>query len=163
MEEVKRILVVSRMSKDSAKAVHYGVSLCRKYGAELYVVDVIHDPLLLGGWNLPIPAIEESFREAREEAKAEMDSIINREKRAGMTVKEFIREGDPAEDVCKLVEEEKIDLLIMIAHEEGRLEHLLFGRSNDDIIRRMPCSILLVKKEPEPVMSYEDEGKESEW
>jgi nucleotide-binding universal stress UspA family protein len=36
----------------------------------------------------------------------------------------------------------------MLAHEEGRLEHFLFGRSNEEILRALPCSILLVKKEP---------------
>jgi universal stress protein A len=44
-----------------------------------------------------------------------------------------------------------IDLVIMLAHEEGRLDHFLFGRSNEEIIRKIPCSFLLVKKEPEPV------------
>ena len=33
-------------------------------------------------------------------------------------------------------------------NEEGHLEYFLFGCSNKDIIRKMPCSILLVKKEP---------------
>jgi nucleotide-binding universal stress UspA family protein len=38
MEDVKRILVVSRDTKYCRKAVQYGVSLSRKYGAELYVI-----------------------------------------------------------------------------------------------------------------------------
>jgi nucleotide-binding universal stress UspA family protein len=37
------------------------------------------------------------------------------------------------------------------AHEEGRIERFLVGGSNDAIIRKMPCSILLVKKEPDIV------------
>jgi nucleotide-binding universal stress UspA family protein len=40
--------------------------------------------------------------------------------------------------------------MVMLAHEEGRLEHFLFGRTNDELLRRMPCSILLVKSEPAP-------------
>jgi nucleotide-binding universal stress UspA family protein len=63
----------------------------------------------------------------------------------------LIKEGDPTEVLLKAVKEEGIDLLIMLAHEEGHLEHFLFGRSNEDIVRKMPCSVLLVKKEPEPV------------
>jgi nucleotide-binding universal stress UspA family protein len=59
------------------------------------------------------------------------------------------REGDPTVELFKAVKEEGIDLLIMLAHEEGHLEHFLFGRSNEEIIRKMPCSVLLVKKEPE--------------
>ena len=39
----------------------------------------------------------------------------------------------------------------MLSHEEGHLEHFLFGRSNHELVRKMPCSILLVKKEPGPV------------
>ena len=35
----------------------------------------------------------------------------------------------------------------MPAHQENRLEHFLFGRINEAIIRRMPCSILLVRQE----------------
>ena len=44
MEDVKRILVISRMTKYCKKAVHYGVSLAKKYEAELYVIHVIHNP-----------------------------------------------------------------------------------------------------------------------
>jgi nucleotide-binding universal stress UspA family protein len=39
------------------------------------------------------------------------------------------------------------DLVILFAHEGGRVEHFLFGRSNKEIIRRIPCSILMVKHE----------------
>lgn len=45
-DDIKRILVVSRMTKYCQKAVHYGISLSRKYGAELYVIHVIHNQLV---------------------------------------------------------------------------------------------------------------------
>ena len=62
---------------------------------------------------------------------------------------ELIREGNPATEIFQVVKH--IDLIILLAHEEGHVEHFLFGRSNDEIIRKMPCSILLmVKKEPGP-------------
>lgn len=155
MDDVKRILVVSRLTRECAKAVHYGVSLSKKYGAELSIVHVIHDPLLGGGWNLPIPAIEEAYKESREDAKKALDRIIGLEREKGMTITELIRDGEPSRAVLDLVEEKKIDLIVMVSHEEGRLEHFLFGRSNERIVRRLPCSVLLVKKEPEPVESFD--------
>jgi nucleotide-binding universal stress UspA family protein len=57
-----------------------------------------------------------------------------------------VKDGLPADEIKKVVEEEKIDLIVMLAHEEGRLEHFLFGRTNDAILRQLPASILLVKK-----------------
>jgi universal stress protein A len=151
MEDVKRILVVSRDTQYDRKAVQYGVSLSRKYGAELYVIHVVHDPFIFGGWNLPIPSLQEEYKKLLKEAREELHTMINSEKKKGMSIKELMREGDPTEELFKAVKEAGIDLLIMLAHEEGHLEHFLFGRSNEEIIRKMPCSVLLVKKEPEPL------------
>lgn len=151
MKDIKRILVVSRSTKDCRKAIHYGVSLSRKYKAELYVMHVVHDPMIFGGWNLPIPSLEEEYRTMLKEAKEELHAIIKKEKSKGLKVKELLKEGKPAEMVLNAVKKESIDLIIMLAHEEGHLEHFLFGRSNEEIIREMPCSVLLVKKEPGPV------------
>jgi nucleotide-binding universal stress UspA family protein len=151
MEDIKRILVVSRMTKDCRKAVHYGVSLSRKFGAELYVIHVVHDPILFSGWNLPIPSLQEEYRKTLREAKEDISAIVREEKGKGMSIQEIIEVGDPTEKILDAVKEKKIDLIVMLAHEEGRLEHFLFGRSNEEICRKMPCSIFLVKKEPEAV------------
>ena len=150
MEDVKRILVVSRDTQYCRKAVHYGVSLSRKYGAELYVIHVVHDSFIFGGWNLPIPSLHEEYKKLLKKAREELHTIITSEKKKGVSIKELIREGDPTGELFKAVKEEGIDLLILLAHEEGHLEHFLFGRSNEEIIRKMPCSVLLVKKESEP-------------
>ncbi len=151
MEDVKKILVVSTMTKYCEKAVHYGVSLSQKYGAELTVLHVVHDPIIFRGWNLPIPSLEADIKKTMEEAKKELDAVIRAEKTKGVTIKELVREGNPADEILSVVKEEKTDLIILLAHEEGHIEHFLFGRSNEEIIRRMPCSVLLLKKEPEPV------------
>jgi nucleotide-binding universal stress UspA family protein len=136
------------------KAVHYGISLSQKYKAELYVVHVVYDPFIFGLWNLQIPSLEEDYKRTLKEAKRELDAIIDLEKKKGVPIKELIKDGKPTEEILKVVKEENIDLIIMLAHEEGHLEHFLFGRSNEEIIRKMPCSILMVKKEPEPVKDF---------
>jgi universal stress protein A len=146
MEDIKRILVVSRLTAYCRKAVHYGVSLSRKYGASLFVMHVVHNPFGLEGWNLP--PFERDFGILLKKSRQDIDSAINAERARGLAIEEIIREGEPTETILEVIKEEQIDLLIMLAHEEGRLEHFLFGRSNEEIVRKMPCSILLVKKEP---------------
>ncbi len=147
MEDVKRILVVSRSTKHCRKAVHYGVSLARKYEAKLHVLHVIHDPFSLEGWNLPVPSIEKEYEKAKQKARKDLERIIASEQGSGLAIKESVGEGDPVNEVLKVVKGEKIDLLIMLSHEEGHFEHLLFGRTNETLVRKMPCSILLLKKE----------------
>ena len=137
MEDVRRILVLAMDIKHSRRAVHYGASLARSYGAELFVLHVVHDPFGAQGWNLPFLSLDEEYKNVLREAREGLAQVIRAETEKGLAVTDMIRE-------------KRIDLLLVPAHEEGRLEHFLFGRSNEDLIRRMPCSILLVKQELEP-------------
>jgi universal stress protein A len=149
MEDIQRILVVTRSTKYCQKAVHYAVSLAKKYDAEIIVLHVIHNPFGLEGWNVPIISrkdLEEEYRKMFQEARANLDRIIDRERTNGLPIKELVVEGDPQKTIFEIVEKEKIDLLVMIAYEQGRIEHWLFGRGTDEIVRKMPCSVLLVEK-----------------
>ena len=150
-KNICRILVVSRMTKDCQKAFHMGASLARQNSAELYLMHVVHNPFGIEGWNLPLPSLEKDFRKLLEKSREELDELVAAEKAEGLQVIELLREGDPVDEVVAVVKEYEIDLVVMLAHEEGRLEHFLFGRSNNELVRRLPCSILLVKKEPGPI------------
>jgi nucleotide-binding universal stress UspA family protein len=148
-DDVKRILVVSRSTKYSSKGVHYGISLARALGAELFVLHVFDDVFRLEQWQLPIPslrAFEEEYRAMQERVKGEIDEMIWNEHAKGLPIQVLMRDGNPERETLQVVEENKIDLLIIIAYSEGRLEHFLFGRTNEDLLRKLPCSVLFVKK-----------------
>ena len=151
MSSFQRILVVSHLTKYCQEAVEQGISLAEKYDAELFIIHVVHNPFGLEGWNIPIVSLEKDYENLLKETKKDLDRLVAAEKAKGKRVTELIREGDPTKEIVAAVKEHNIDLMIMLAHQEGRLEHFLVGRSNDELLRRMPCSILLVKKEPEAV------------
>jgi universal stress protein A len=148
MDDIKRILVVSRSTKNCRKAVHYGISLAKKLNSKLYVLHVIHDPFSLEGWNLAVPSLEQEYKNLVKKTGEEIDHIIKAEKADGLEITEWVREGKPVDEVITAVKEENIDLIILSAHEEGRLEHYLFGRTVEKLTRKMPCSILLIKYNP---------------
>lgn len=148
MDDVKRILVVSKSTIHCKKAVHYGISLSKHYNAKLYVLHVLHDPFSYDGWNLPIPSLKEEYEKLVQKARVDIDRIIKSEQADGLDITEWVRDGKPVDEVIKVVEDEKIDLMIMSAHEEGRLEHYLFGRAVEELTRKMPCSIFLVNYNP---------------
>lgn len=151
MENIKNILVASRMVKNDAKAIHFGASLARKYGATLAVLHVVHDPFSIEGWNLPMPNLAKDYQRLMKKTRQELDRLVEQEQAGGLSIEVLLKEGEPTQEIVQTVKERKIDLLVMLAHEEGHLEHFLFGRSNHEIIMKMPCSILLIKKEPEPL------------
>ena len=151
MHDIKRILVVSRWTVECKKALHYGISLARSYQAELSILHIIHETFELSGAGMYLPRLadlEEEYRKMVKEVKQDFDTMIEAEHAIGMAIKETIKDGKPAAEIFKAVEADEIDLLIMAHHEEDRIEHYLFGRDDEKIIRKMPCSIMLVKTDP---------------
>ena len=49
MDEIKNILVLSRLTKHCQKAVNQGITLADKLGAELHILHVFHNPFGVGG------------------------------------------------------------------------------------------------------------------
>jgi universal stress protein A len=150
MHDIRRILVVSTSTSTCKKAIHYGVSLAKQYGAKLYIFHSEYDPFDLEGWGLPIPslkALRENYLGALETDRLVLNRLIEQEKTPEMEVSVSVTDKPIVKEVPRIVQEEKIDLLIMVAFEEGRLEHFLFSASTHEIIRKMPCSVMLVKEQ----------------
>ena len=149
MENFRNILVISRMIPYSREAIKVGISLARKYDAKLLVLHLVSNPVDLLALNAPGLFPEEQYKnymDSHQEAKEQLDKVIKQEVRDGLPIRELISDHNPVEEVVKVVKKEKIDLILLSAHEEGRIEHALFGGENDALLRKMPCSILLVKK-----------------
>ena len=145
METFNNILVVSRSTKNCVKVLRTGVALARKFDAKLHVLHIIHDPFNVNGWNLPVPSLDEEYKAMVAQAREELDRIIRREQAEGMVINEWVKDGDPVEAISQAVEKEGVDLILMLAHREGRLEHFLFGKTNDAIIRKLPATLMLVR------------------
>ena len=145
MEAFNNILVVSRSTQHCIKVLRKGISLARKYNARLHILHIIHDPFNLDGWNLPAPAFNDEYQKMAEKARQDLDRMVRAEKAEGLTIDEWVKNGNPADEIKNVVESQNIDLILMLAHQEGRLEHFLFGRTNDEIIRALPATLMLVK------------------
>ncbi|MFA7059828.1 MAG: universal stress protein [Pedobacter sp.] len=151
MENIHNILIVSRLIPYCRKAIKFGISLARKHHAKLHVLHLISNPVDMMAVNAPglFPQEEyDNYKNGQQEAKEQLDKVIQQEILNGFPIQELVSDLDPVKEIESVVSKEKIDLIIMSAHEEGRIEHALFGGENDAIVRKMPCSILLLKNDP---------------
>ena len=145
MDTFENILVVSRSTKHCIRVLRTGISLARNYGANLHMLHILHDPFSLNGWNLPIPSLEEEYQKMAAAARQEIDRMVRAEKAGGLVISDRVKDGNPVDAIQDMVEKAHIDLILMLAHQEGRLEHFLFGKTNEAIIRSLPASLMLVK------------------
>lgn len=152
MDMFNHILVISRMNAYSRKAITVGVSLARKYNSKLHVLHLVANPvdlMTMASTGL-FPEVQyTNYFNSQQEAEKQLAKVIEQEMRHGIAIEQIVSEQDSVEEIAKVISEESIDLLIMPAHEEDRIEHALFGGENDALIRKMPCSILLVKTKSE--------------
>jgi universal stress protein A len=154
MESFKNILVVTNSTKSCQQALHYGILLAECSHARLHVLHLMHDPFGLEHWQLPLPSlknIRNEYQDIRVQAKKDLDAMIAAEQAKGLPIQVSIAEGSPQKEILRAVKNNKIDLLIIIAHAEGYLERALFDRLNEEIHRKLPCTIMFVKQEPLPV------------
>lgn len=154
MDNIQRILVMVTATEHCIDVVHYAEDLAKRLQASLYVLDVIHDPFAYSGWNLPMPSVEKEYRQLLEQTRERLKLMIGGKKEQEVPVKLVVKEGDPVEEITKMVAKEKIDVLVLPNHEETRIEHFLSAKVVARIVRKMPCSVLLVKQE-EPVIACE--------
>ena len=154
MEDFKNILVAINSTKDCRKALHYGISLAGCLHARLHVLHLMHDPFGLDHWQLPLPSlksIRNEYREICARAQKDLDAMIATEQAKGLPIQVGIAEGPPEKEIMRAVRNNRIDLLIMNAHAEGHWEQMLFDRLNEEIHRKLPCTIMFVKQDPSPV------------
>ena len=151
MEDVKRILVVSRSTVECKKALHYGVTLAKAFSAQLFILHIEYDPFENIGFHhvasTSLTDFQEEYRVREKQIREEIDARIRHEMAEGTVVSETVERGEPLEQTLRAVEKDKIDLIIMAAHEEGRIERMIYGRSTHELIRKLPCSIMFVKGE----------------
>ena len=152
MKELNSILVVSMCTKHCLMAVQWGISLAKNYNTKLFITHIIHNPFGLEGWNLPaasIKTIEEEYLTMTQKAKKDLEQFILTEDTAGLQIEESVVEGKPKDEILKIIKEKDIDLLVMTAHEQEHIEHIISGREIRDLVRKMPCSLFLVRRELE--------------
>ncbi|WP_136524108.1 universal stress protein [Geomonas ferrireducens] len=154
MTDIKRILVLNRLSQYTHDALRYGMVLAKRFEAELCILRVISNPVDMEAVNAPGLFLKgekyRDYRDLQEQYQEDLDRAICGETKGEARVRGVVTDKDPIPEITRMVREERFDLLVILAHEEGRLEHMLFGE-NDGLIRNLPCSILLVKHEPRQV------------
>lgn len=155
MKQINNILVVCKLIGNLKLAARYGASLSKRFGASLTIIHVVHNPYKgAERSNLPLPDLDEDYQNLLKNSRKHIDEVIEGERESGVPIEVIIREGKPAEQILSLIREKHIDLLVITAHKEGRIEHFFFGDYDDELIRLMPCHILLVKLEPGPMPAF---------
>ncbi len=140
----KKILVPLDGSKISEMAIPYAEELAGKLGSEVVLYHVRpHDHAELEHMHQTyLDSVAESFRYA----------IKNKLPKANdVTITTEIEPGEAAENICRLVDKNQVDLIVMTAVSNSGLKiGKTIGSIADHVCRTVPIPVLLVRSQSTP-------------
>ena len=142
-------------SKPSEKALDYALPFARQFGAQIVVLHVAEPRNYPNSFIMPPEIIEGNT--ARMDAREEKLSEFSR-KRIGRGIKTatVVQLGKPYQEIVKLAEARRVDLIILATHGHSGVERLFLGSTAERVVRHAPCPVLVVReKEREFVLSGE--------
>ncbi len=136
------VIVTTDLSDPSVCALTQAADLAERLGSRLILVYVVDDRL---------PAAIEArvgdpdalLRQHRDHAESNLKKLVA-ERLAGRDVETVIRQGTAHQEIVRMAEERKADLIVMGMHGHGFLVHALAGSTTERVLHKAPCPVLVV-------------------
>lgn len=150
MAAVRRILCPIDPSPFSARALRYAASLAAWYRAELTALSVKETAIMpWAGWLDAPLALPPETPEARAAGERAVHAFVAGA--AGSTpARVTIVEGSPAAEIIRVATELPADLLVIGTHGLGGFERFILGSVTEKVLRKAPCPVLTVPRQPDP-------------
>jgi nucleotide-binding universal stress UspA family protein len=136
----KRILVAVEHSKADRTIIDHVQPLARMCGATIVLIHVAD------GW--AARAYDElTLRDSQEmqEDRAYLDQVREELVSKGFTVEARLAKGDPAAEIIRAAQSERIDLVAMATHGHRFVKDLLLGATVDKVRHELAVPVLMVK------------------
>jgi nucleotide-binding universal stress UspA family protein len=135
----EQILWPTDFSENATKALPYVTSLAEKYGAAIHILYVMRDyPAFGASYGEYDPSDFDKMKKwEKEMAEKRLNELCESFLNACPLYIKHIAVGDPAKEILKLVQKEKIDLVIMTS--KGSESHFDFGSVAEKVIK---CTIV---------------------
>ena len=91
---------------------------------------------------MPVPS--EYLLQLEADARRALDGVVTREWASGRIVVRQIRHGNPANEIVRYADEQRINLIVVGTHGRGALGHLLMGSIAERVVRLAGCPVLTV-------------------
>jgi len=145
---MKRILVPVDFSKPAENALKVAAELARKNNGELYVLHVVEMAETLFGTE-QFNINDEQIIFFMKMAKKRFTKFLDKPYLEGLKVTDSVEVGSPTMGINELIENEKIDLLVMGSNGASGIDEILIGSNTEKVVRHSKVPVLVVKQELE--------------
>ena len=150
-ESIRKILVPVDGSDCSFEAIEYAVNLAAKHNSEICLTFIVPTSvwnyyLMTEDWS---PVLVCTMKEMEEEGERLLLSALTSVKEAGTKARAQLDYGRPADKITQIAKEENSDLIVIGRSSRGLIARWLYGSVSDEVVRKAPCPVLVVKERPQ--------------
>jgi nucleotide-binding universal stress UspA family protein len=143
----KSIVVGTDGSETATQAVHQAVDLAKEIDAKLELVSA-YEPVSdqrLREERTDVPDDLQWMVNPREDVDATLKDAAEVAKEAGVKVETYARQGDPADAILDVAEEQNADLIIVGNKGMTGAKRFLLGSVPNKVSHHAPCSVLIIR------------------
>lgn len=141
-----KILVPLDFSAYSLSALNYSLAFAREFHAEQTLLHVVHPTFYFTGTDEEAAMYAELLKDSRLASVEQMNKLLKERPFRGITSHSLIYAGDPRREIPVAATRIGTDLIILSTHGRGGLKHALLGSIAEDVVRRAPCAVLVVRQ-----------------
>ena len=147
MIKIQRILFPTDFSANAKFAQEYATQLAEHFGAELHVLYVVQDMVLVEADLGTIPLTPASnLDEARASAERALQQLPGIPASiGGKRVVRATRPGAPLVEIVRYGREHDIDMIVLGTHGRTGLSHVLLGSVAENVVRKATCPVLTIR------------------
>ena len=146
MIPIKKICCPTDFSEPSYEALKTASEIALHFSAELILVHVvtpipvipIHDDPT--SFNLPLYE-----KEMETNARIVLNQIQQERIPAGVQSRTVVIQGDPANQIVQLAEDEQVDMIVIATHGFTGWKKFMFGSVTEKVIRYADCPVLSIR------------------
>ena len=141
------IVVGTDGSSTAKEAVREATDLAQSVGAKLHVVSA-YEPVPEGRLQEERQEMPEDMQwmvNPREDVNNTLEEAANRIKEAGVEVETHAREGDPADAILDVAEEQGVDLIVVGNKGMTGAKRFLLGSVPNKVSHHAPCSVMIIR------------------
>lgn len=140
----EKVLVPVDLSEEEfcEKTLKLALREVREHGAELHLLAVVP-----GYGNALVASYfsEEEHDKAVKKIAKQMKKFATKNLPEDITPVLKVSEGSAAESIIRYIKRQKIDLVLMRAHNRSKLDEFLLGSVSSRVAERAKCSVMLLK------------------
>jgi nucleotide-binding universal stress UspA family protein len=141
------IVVGTDGSETANEAVRQAIDLAGALGAKLQIVSA-YEPVSdtrLREEAQQVPADMQWMVNPREDVDATLQTAAEQAREAGIDVEIFARQGDPADAILDVAEEQHSDLIVVGNKGMTGAKRFLLGSVPNKVSHHAPCSVLIIR------------------